>query len=258
MVRLGLRKFDFSDKNLLEIYHEKYINIKYQFGSITLKILVILSFIFPILICAQTKQKSNDIPNFKRHYFIKKNVFESLPNDENEIIFLGNSITAGAPWFELFDDLRIKNRGISGDVTEGILYRLEEVTESFPYKIFLMIGVNDLSKDISVDSIIINYKSILKIITSTTPETKIYLQSVLPVNNEFQYFKNHTNKGNEILELNKKIKDLASEFNQTYIDLYSNFINEKGKLIKDYTFDGLHLNGAGYKIWKTSIEHCID
>ena len=70
------------------------------------------------------------------YYEQKKSTFESLPNDEDEIIFLGNSITEGCEWNELFGDDRIKNRGISADVAEGIFLRLDEVTESKPLKHF--------------------------------------------------------------------------------------------------------------------------
>lgn len=98
---------------------------------------------------------------FKRHYYLKKSVFEVLSNNDNEIIFLSNSITAGGIWTELFQDLRIKNRGIIGNVTDGILYRLKEVTESNPEYIFIMIGVNDLSKGKSKAYIQNNYQKII-------------------------------------------------------------------------------------------------
>ena len=129
---------------------------------------------------------------FHRHYEFKKSVFESMPNEKGEIIFLGNSITAGVEWAELFDNDKIKNRGISGDITAGILYRLDEVTESNPEKIFIMIGTNDLSKGISTDSIMKNYREILKRISQDSEDTEIFIQSVLPVNDEFDFFKNHT------------------------------------------------------------------
>ena len=67
-----------------------------------------------------------------------------MPDTPNEIIMLGNSITDGCEWSELFQNSNIKNRGISGDITEGVLYRLDEVTRSKPAKVFLLIGINDL------------------------------------------------------------------------------------------------------------------
>ncbi|UCH65615.1 MAG: hypothetical protein JSW63_00335 [Ignavibacterium sp.] len=218
-------------------------------------IIVLLSIIFNVNIVSQDSQDYKR--KFKRHYYLKKSVFEVLPNNDDEIIFLGNSITAGGIWTELFQNVRIKNRGISGDVTDGILYRLKEVTESNPEKVFIMIGVNDLSKGKSQEYILKNYQRIIDEILNDSPETKIYIQSILPVNDEFDYFKNHTNKTDSILSLNTSLKTMADERGLIYIDLFSSFINEKLKLNEEYTFDGLHLNGQGYLLWKSIVEKYI-
>ncbi|HEY4155590.1 MAG TPA: sialate O-acetylesterase, partial [Puia sp.] len=56
-------------------------------------------------------------------------LFESYPNSTQDIIFLGNSITYGTDWNELLQMPRARNRGISGDISFGVLQRLEEITE---------------------------------------------------------------------------------------------------------------------------------
>ena len=38
----------------------------------------------------------------------------------------------------------VRNRGISGDVTDGVLLRLGELIKYKPTSIFIMIGINDL------------------------------------------------------------------------------------------------------------------
>ena len=43
--------------------------------------------------------------------------------------------------------MTLVNRGISGDFTNGVLARLEEITHYKPKAIFLLIGVNDLFED---------------------------------------------------------------------------------------------------------------
>ena len=145
-----------------------------------MKILLLIISVLPLLNAFSQSQELRN-QKFKRHYYIKKDVFESMPNTEGEILFVGNSITAGGEWSELFNNPNVKNRGISGDVTEGVLFRLEEITDSKPSKIFLMIGVNDLSLGISIDSILTNYETILTKILDETPSTKIFIQSILPV-----------------------------------------------------------------------------
>ncbi|HTH30207.1 MAG TPA: GDSL-type esterase/lipase family protein, partial [Lacibacter sp.] len=89
---------------------------------------------------------------FSTYYHQRVTFFKSMPQTKDEIIFLGNSITDGAEWAQLFNDVRMKNQGISGDVTAGVLHRLPVVTNRKPAKIFLLIGTNDLARGISADS----------------------------------------------------------------------------------------------------------
>ena len=203
----------------------------------------IILFIFFISIACtiqgQTQKK------FSTFYYHKKEHFESLPNTEDEIIFLGNSITDFCEWSELFQDLRIKNRGISGDITEGVLFRLSEVTESKPSKVFIMIGVNDLSKNISLTQILYNYENIIKSIKSASSKTKIYVQSVLPVNDSFKEYKTHTRKTQQIMDLNSDLVKIAQIHNVEFIDLFSVFKDGSNKLDKKYTLAGLHLTAKG-------------
>ena len=213
--------------------------------------LLILLMTISLTVYSQSNKKFSD------YYHHKKAHFDNLPNTDDEIIFLGNSITDGGEWSEMFHDLRVKNRGISGDITEGILFRLKEVTESKPLKVFIMIGVNDLSKNISITQILYNYENIIKSIKSASPETKIYVQSVLPVNPDFPGNKKHTNKTQKIIDLNSDLVKLAQIHRVEFIDLFSVFKNESNQMNKKYTQDGLHLNAEGYKLWKTTIEYLI-
>ncbi len=93
---------------------------------------------------------------FSTYYHQRVSFFREMPVTKGEIIFLGNSITDGAEWAQLFNDLRMKNQGISGDVTAGILHRLDVVTDRKPAKIFLLIGTNDLARGISADTLLHN------------------------------------------------------------------------------------------------------
>lgn len=158
----------------------------------------------------------------------------------------------------MFGNIKIKNRGISADITDGVLYRLDEVVESYPDKIFIMIGVNDIAKNLNTNYITTNYRKIIDTIQQKSPNTLIYIQSVLPVNDKYTRFANHVNKSAEILELNKEIKMIAKEYQLPYIDLFTLMVNPEGKLREDLTSDGLHLNGKAYLIWKKAIEKYIN
>ena len=183
------------------------------------------------------------------YYEQKRSLYEALPNTRGEVIFLGNSITDTAEWSELFGDQHVKNRGISGDITFGVLARLGEVTASQPTKVFLLIGINDLSRNIPEDLIFRNYQRIVQRIRAESPRTKVYLQSLLPTNNSFPNFPKHQGHESQLKSLNDKLQALASQTGQTFVDLRPSLADDAGRLDARYTNDGLHLNGAGYLRW---------
>lgn len=195
---------------------------------------------------------------YSTFYYQRATFFEKLPVTSSDIVFLGNSITNGAEWGELFRNPHVKNRGISGDIAEGVYDRLEAITKGKPKKIFLLIGINDVARGTSADTIVKRIEKIVRRIKEETPRTKIYIQSLLPVNDQFGKFGGHTSRGNVVLEVNRQLVKLAKDEVVTYIDLYSHFKNKDNeKLNPEYTNDGLHLLGNGYMLWKKIVEKYI-
>jgi lysophospholipase L1-like esterase len=184
------------------------------------------------------------------YYEQKVSLFRLLPIKKHAIIFMGNSITDIGEWAEIWQHPRVINRGVSSDNTFGVLARLDEVTQRQPAKIFIMIGINDIARGTPVATILSNYSRIITEIKSASPRTRVYIQSVLPTNNSFPQFVRHQNKDSQIREVNEGLAQLALQEGLDYIHLYPHFLDETGKLSADYTNDGLHLNGAGYMLWK--------
>ena len=187
-------------------------------------------------------------------YEFEAQLYESYPHAKTDIVFLGNSITDRVDLNELLGMSNVHNRGISGDITFGVLQRLDEVINGHPAKVFILIGINDVSRNIPDSVILNNYKKIVERIKKGSPHTKIYFQTLMPVNNEFTQFKNHYNKDEHILWLNEQIKILGKKEKITVIDLYPHFLNDQNKLNKEYTLDGLHPNAEGYKVWKSILQ----
>ena len=181
-------------------------------------------------------------------------LFRSYPDSPKDIIFLGNSITAGVDWMELLGRADVRNRGISGDISFGVVERLHEVTEGKPARVFILIGINDISRNIPDSVIINNYKRMIRRIKQASPSTKIFLQTLMPVNNQFTQFKNHYNKDEHIKEVNEGMKKLAAEEKVFLIDLHPHFLDAEKRLDKKYTMDGLHLNEAGYRHWASILK----
>lgn len=183
-------------------------------------------------------------------YYQRATLFEVLPTSKSDIIFLGNSITNGGEWAELLGNPHAKNRGISGDTTQGVLDRLSTITKGKPSKIFLLIGTNDLSRGKSVDEVAKNVAKIVERVKRESPATKLYVQSVFPVNPKFNKFLGHMNRQKDIAVLNAKIKAIAARHGVTYIDVYKSLVTPSTDVMNpEYTNDGLHLLGKGYQKW---------
>jgi len=202
------------------------------------------------LVKAQVKLPLYPDSLFSTYYHQRVSLFRLLPGTKGDIIFAGNSITDGAEWNELFNDSRIKNRGISGDISAGFVHRLEELASRKPAKFFLMIGVNDLARNIGPDSLLANISLIVSYLRQQAPSTKIFVQSILPVSDVYKKFGGHSSKAKEIMQVNEQLRKNAEADRYTYIDLHTAFSDEQGKLRADLSNDGLHLNGEAYQLWK--------
>lgn len=185
----------------------------------------------------------------------RRSLFDSLRVRTCDIVFLGNSITDGCEWAELFDNRHIRNRGISGDRSDWLLDRLDPIVAGHPKKVFLMIGTNDLAQGAAPAEVAANVLRLLDRFAAESPWTKIYVQSILPVNGEeFASGFAHLTKGDEIVETNRLLAELCEGRKKvSYIDVHTALADERGLLDERYTNDGLHLLAAGYLVWKEVI-----
>lgn len=182
----------------------------------------------------------------EKHQTRLVSAFEAFPLVPDDIVFLGDSLTEGGPWEELFPDLRVRNRGVAGDTAEGVLARLGQITRATPAKVFLLIGTNDLQRGHSDDAIVAKITEILDRLKQETPDTEVYLESVLPRAPRYR----------EAVEaLNARLSEVALERGSAWIDLYAAFLDpETGGIRAELSNDELHLLGPGYALWKEQIE----
>lgn len=192
------------------------------------------------------------------YYDRKVSLFELLPINSNDIVFLGNSITDGGEFQELLNMPNVKNRGISSDVISGVEKRTAQVMLGKPKKLFLLIGINDVSHNLTVKQLATKYERLVKNIRMLSPSTEVYLQSVMPVNNDFKRYKSLVGKEKTIKAFNKEIERIAKANGCTFIDLTPALADPStGKLRRNFTNDGLHLTGAGYKAWMNVVKPYI-
>jgi len=185
-------------------------------------------------------------------YAGKVGQFKSFPKSDKDIIFLGNSIMTYTDWNELLGLKTAKNRGIPGDLTFGVLERLQGVIDGHPAKIFILIGINDVTRGVPDSLIVKNYQKIISRIKAGSPKTKIYFHTLLPVNHTYVGLKGKTQ---HIISVNTALKQLAAKEHVKLIDLYPHFLNSDGVLDPKYTFDGLHMNDLGYFKWAEILKN---
>lgn len=122
-----------------------------------------------------------------------------------------------------------------------------------------MIGINDIAKGLDTEKLLVNYNNILSEIKSGSPDTEIYVQSILPINQKMADKYYSLKDGNKIIsDINDKLEKIAADQNVTYLDLYPAFLNSGADLDSSYTLDGLHLNEKGYQLWVKEIANLVD
>ena len=180
-----------------------------------------------------------------------RDIYRTFPVHPEDIVMLGDSLTDLTRWHELIPGVAIKNRGISGDTTLGVLKRLDPIVCGKPLALFLLIGTNDIPWYVftSDQTILKRYEAILNRFKEESPETKIFVQSILP--RELRY-------KTRVLKLNEKLKLLAKRYGCTYIELFPHFSNKSGGMRRDISNDHLHLKAEGYQIWVEVIQPYLD
>ena len=212
------------------------------------RILVLLMAVATLSCMAQKKPVNSDV-----YYARRATLFDLLPVYSSDIIMLGNSLTDGAEWNELFDNCHVKNRGIVGDIIPGFFERLEPILKGQPRKIFIMGGVNDISHGVSADSIVSAMTQVVTTIQARCPKTEIYVQSMLPFNNDVRLWKLLKGREQVVVDGNKGLESMCQRLGVTFINLYPLFVGENGKMKPEYTNDGLHLMGGAYLIWRDAL-----
>lgn len=191
------------------------------------------------------------------HYYKRFLQFEDEPAiGPKDIVMLGNSLTEGGKdWGARLNKKNIRNRGIVGDEAMGVYDRLHQILPGHPAKLFLLIGINDVSHNLTADSVVTLITLLVDRIKRESPETKLYLQSLLPINESVCKYKTMIGKTDIVPEINRKLEALTASRKIPFINLFPLF-TEKGTnvLRKELTRDGLHLTEEGYEIWGKKLK----
>ena len=216
------------------------------------RFLSLLVALLPLVTCLQVCAQHVSYRSFA-HYNKRVVQFEREGGiDSTCIVMLGNSLTEnGKDWAgRVGVNIKVVNRGIIGDNTIGMRERLCQITPHHPRAIFLMAGINDMSGGITAAEVAERVINLIDTIRAQAPQTRLFVQSMLPINESNGRWKTLTGRTDDIPFGNMLIKAYCQTQGITYVDIFPKLVRgHTNQLRAELTVDGIHLSEQGYKIW---------
>jgi beta-glucosidase len=181
---------------------------------------------------------------------------------ESKLIFLGDSITEGwetdglEHWSRHFVPRGAVDFGISGDMTQHLLWRLENGAAGRldPAAVVMLIGVNNTGFSDEPPSVIARgIRANVDRVEKAFPNADILLLAVFP------YGQKADEPSRDVVTgINEAIRPLGERERVTYLDLGPVFLEPDGSLSPDVMPDFLHLSAEGYRRWAEGILPWVD
>ena len=203
----------------------------------------------------------NDYANLARYRDANAKLGPPASN-EDRVVFMGDSITDIWHLDKSFPGKPYVNRGIGGQTTPQMLIRFRpDVIALAPRVVVILAGTNDISGNtgpMTLGEIEANLQTMCEL--ARLHSIRVVLASVLPVNNYSERSKLFfpLRPPDQILELNRWIKDYATRNNYIHLDYFSAMVDDKGLLQRDLSEDGLHPNDKGYAVMAPLAQKAID
>jgi lysophospholipase L1-like esterase len=227
----------------------------------------------PVTDCGEVKTKLdraetrlNDWPALARY---RDDNIKIAPPAKNEqrVVFMGDSITDS--WDNpangsFFPGKPYLDRGISGQTTPQMLIRFRrDVIELKPKVVVILAGTNDLAGNTgptTLEAIEDNLTSMAEL--AKTHGIRVVFASLLPVSDyevrdEKPIIQTVRRPPDQILALNRWMKEFAALHHHVYLDYFSAMVDDKGFLKDELSNDGLHPNPQGYAVMAPLAELAI-
>lgn len=191
------------------------------------------------------------------YYVEKLQQFENEPRHRGCTVMLGDSITDFWKLDDCFPGCEVLNRGIAGDMIEGIILRLDEVASNEPEQVFFMAGCNNFVKNRKniPEGVESSLAAFFKAFKDKMPLTPLHVQSLLPMNPAALDWTEHYNA--DVKAVNEWLVANQDKYGYDYFDIASSLMDEDGNLRRDFTEDGCHPNEMAYAIWASIIRHDV-
>ncbi|MGH7562105.1 MAG: SGNH/GDSL hydrolase family protein [Gemmatimonadales bacterium] len=170
------------------------------------------------------------------------------------VVFVGSSSIRLWQTLEAdFPDARVINRGFGGsELADAVRYAPRIVLPYSPALVVLYAGDNDLAAGQSPELVLRDYQAFVRLVRSKLPETRIAFISIKPSPSRWAL-------AAKVRKANRLVKEYSSGDRRLhYVDVYTPMLDAAGAPRRElYLADGLHLNAAGYAIWRDHIAAII-
>lgn len=189
---------------------------------------------------------------FRAHWESRRAAFaKSAPADAGSVVFIGDSITEICPLGKLFPDTRCANRGISGDTSRGMLFRLkEDVLDLHPCGVVLLCGTNDMMlPGASPEGTADNVKAIVTAIHASAPAARIAVLRIMPT---------AKTDAKTVAAFNAATdRAVAGLPFCLRVDTYAPFLKPDGAFDASCFRDGVHPGPKGYALYAQALRPAL-
>jgi lysophospholipase L1-like esterase len=154
-------------------------------------------------------------------------------------LFIGDSVFANVEWSDAFPDRSIANRSVAGDTTEGMRSRIAAALQTRPKVVFITGGLNDPSSGVALERTKANYAAMVDAVRDAGAKVVIVAVPLPASDPEIRAF---------IVELNGWLAGYAAESGVGFVDLNSTLATAEGLKPEYRLEDGMHPNGAAYRL----------
>jgi lysophospholipase L1-like esterase len=173
------------------------------------------------------------------------------PYDPKTIFYGSSSIRLWNSLYEDFKEYLPVNLGFGGSTLAACVWFFDRIVApvKHPQILILYAGDNDLGDGRHPQEVLIFFREFMADFRRHYPQIPFYYISIKPSVSRNGIIQ-------EIMETNSLISTEIenSAGNNHFVDIYSKMIDKDGRPVASYfEDDGLHLNPAGYRIWKNVI-----
>lgn len=172
------------------------------------------------------------------------------PPAEGAVLFVGSSsVRLWRSLAEDFPGIKIINRGFGGSEIADSTFYVERIVAPYrPKMVILYAGDNDLANGKTPRQVFEDYKAFVGRVRRKLPAAEIAFISIKPSPARASLLRSQR-------EANGLIKDYASRgIGLIFIDVFTPMLGGDGRPRPElFGPDGLHLNGEGYRLWKSLI-----